>query len=102
MTIPPIRRRARLLLPSLVPPVLLAALASGCVATADGPIDRGGLARLLREKGIADAQVVIPYEPTEEMRQWVHKAVPNPQVPTDKRLQLLLSALLDPEKGLGI
>jgi len=100
MTNAPIRRPLGRL--PLVVPALVAALASGCVTTADGPIDRGSLARLLREKGIAGAQAVIPYEPTDEMRQWVHRAIPNPQVPTDKRLQLLLAALLDPQKGLGI
>ncbi len=99
---PPPRSALRSSAALLVPLALSAALAGGCVATADGPIDRGGVARLLREKGIADAQVVIPYEPTDEMRYWVHKAVPNPQVPVDKRLQLLLTALLDPQKGLGI
>lgn len=96
------RSTSRLL--TLAPLVLsaLGAALAGCVATADGPVDRGSLARLLREKGIAGAQVVIPYEPTDEMRRWVHQAIPNPQVPTDKRLQLLLNALLDPQKGLGI
>ncbi len=80
----------------------LAAATSGCLATADGPIDHGSLARLLRDKGLANAQVVIPYEPTEAMREWVHKAIPNTEVPREKRLQLLLTALLDPKKGLGI
>jgi len=79
----------------------LAALAVGCATVADGPIDRGSLSRLLRERGIRDAQVVIPYEPTDEMRAWLRRAIPNAQVPTEKRLQLLLGALLDP-KGLGI
>jgi Flp pilus assembly protein TadD len=101
MTNVPIPRRAHPL-PLPLALAAFAAMAGGCVATADSPIDRGSLARLLREKGIADAQVVIPYEPTEEMRQWVHQAIPNTQVPTDKRLQLLLGALLDPQKGLGI
>jgi len=104
MTNPPSSRRAPRLHPSvpLALSALLAALLGGCVATADGPVDRGSLARLLREKGVAGAEVVIPFEPTDEMRRWVHQAIPNPQVPTDKRLQLLLSALLDPQKGLGI
>jgi Flp pilus assembly protein TadD len=106
MTSAPARRNASLLnlplLAGLASLAGLALLAGGCLAPADGVIDRGGLARLLREKGLAGAQVVIPYELTDEMRTWVHKVVPHAEVPRDKRLQLLLDALLDPDKGLGI
>jgi len=106
MTYAPARRNASLLnrrlLAELAALAGLALLAGGCLAPADGLIDRGGLARLLREKGLAGAQVVIPYELTDEMRAWVHKVVPHAEVPRDKRLQLLLDALLDHDKGLGI
>jgi len=106
MTYAPARRNASLinrrLLAELAALAGLALLAGGCLAPADGVIDRGGLARLLREKGLAGAQVVIPYELTDEMRAWVHKVVPHAEVPRDKRLQLLLDALLDHDKGLGI
>ncbi len=103
----PVPRRAEpplrpLALAALLALGSLALLAGGCASVADGPIDRGSLERLLREKGIRQAPAVVPYELTDEMRAWVHKAIPNPDVPTDKRLQLLLTALLDPQKGMGI
>ena len=103
MTYAPARRNASLLSLRLLAGLAgLAIIAGGCLAPAEGVIDRGGLARLLREKGLAGAQVVIPYELTDEMRAWVHKVVPHAEVPRDKRLQLLLDALLDHDKGLGI
>lgn len=51
--------------------------------------------RELRARGLDPAEVVIPYEITDEMRNWAHLQVPE-GTPVEERLDLLLSGLLDP------
>jgi|HubBroStandDraft_3_1064219.scaffolds.fasta_scaffold29780_2 Flp pilus assembly protein TadD len=73
----------------------LAGAAVGCAGNgAHGPVSAHELARRLRSEGIDPASVVVPFELSGEMRAWVHRVVPN-SVPPDRRLDRLLSALLD-------
>lgn len=74
----------------------LLALGSGCVSSS-GTLSSAQVARELRSRGLDPAEVVIPYEMTDEMRQWVHQVVPE-ETPLDKRLEVLLSGLLEPER----
>src|SRR6202035_648868 len=73
----------------------------GCASTAEGPLDRAALAEVGRAQGRDPAAVVLPYEPTPEMKAWVHEMVPPAITKDDDRLQHLLAALLDP-KRLGL
>jgi len=73
----------------------------GCASTAEGPLDRAALAKVARAQGLDPAAVVLPYEPTPEMKAWVHEMVPPAITKDDDRLQHLLAALLDP-KRLGL
>lgn len=68
----------------------------GCATTGAG----GGIemARLLRDRGIDPAGVILPYQPTEEMRTWARAQMPKQNVPADEKLTRLLAALLDDEK----
>jgi len=92
-----VRRLARPL--ALLP---LAGLALGCAAAGfERPLDGAGIARLLEERGVRDAQVVLPWDVTDDMRAWAHRAVPESKQPVGDRLQLLLRALLDAD-GLGV
>jgi Flp pilus assembly protein TadD len=72
--------------------VTLAVLA-GC--TSAGPTTVSGVARELRQRGIDPAEVVVPFEVTDEMRAWVHARVPDPGSP-EQRLERLLAAIVDP------
>jgi Flp pilus assembly protein TadD len=67
---------------------------TGCASS--GPIVDDPV-RELRSRGLDPATVVIPYEITDEMRQWVHLQVPN-NTPIEQRLDLLLAGLLDPSR----
>lgn len=51
----------------------------------------------LRSRGLDPSTVVVPFEIDEEMRAWAHQQVP-PESPVEKRLDLLLAGLLDPER----
>jgi len=64
----------------------------GCASS--GPIVPDP-SRELRARGLDPATVVIPYQITDEMRQWVHLQVPE-GTPLEQRLDLLLAGLLDP------
>lgn len=72
------------------------ALGSGCVST-PGTNNPAQVARELRSHGLNPAEVVIPYELTDEMRRWVHQIVPD-ETALDKRLEVLLDGLLDSGK----
>jgi Flp pilus assembly protein TadD len=67
---------------------------TGCASS--GPIVPD-LNRELRARGLDPATVVIPYQITDEMRQWVHLQVPE-GTPIEQRLDLLLAGLLDPSR----
>jgi Flp pilus assembly protein TadD len=68
---------------------------AGC-ASSQGPIVLD-LDKELRSRGVDPATVVVPYQLTDEMRTWAHQQVPE-ETPAEERLQLLLTALLDPER----
>jgi Flp pilus assembly protein TadD len=80
--------------------LFLALFLAGCATSGLGSLDRSDLARTLKSRGIDPTNVVLPYELTPEMKEWVHRMVPEGPPPED-RLQLLLKALLDP-KGLNL
>lgn len=67
------------------------------MASAGGRLDSTQMARELRKRGLDPADVVIPYEITDEMREWAHRIVPR-GTDSEKRLEVLLSGLLDPGK----
>ena len=69
---------------------------SGCVSTS-GTLSTLQVDRELRSRGLDPAEIVVPYEMTDEMRQWVHEVVPD-QTPMDKRLEVLLNGLIDSNK----
>jgi Flp pilus assembly protein TadD len=77
--------------------VLLFLTLAGCTGAGLHSLDRSDLARLLRARGIEPATVVLPYELTPEMKEWVHQNVPE-GAPAEDRLRLLLNALLDPKR----
>lgn len=84
-------------------PALAVALCSllagglGCRTTAPAGVLNGPeLARALRSRGLDPAKVVVPFELNAEMRAWAHKVVPD-HTSVDKRLDLILAGLLDPE-----
>lgn len=78
-------------------PLLAALFAAGCASTSTGDLDAAQLARELRNRGLDPASVVIPYEMTDEMREWAHRLVPRDTDP-EKRLETLLAGLVDPNK----
>jgi len=77
--------------------ILLLLTLVGCAGAGLHSLDRSDLARLLRARGIEPATVVLPYELTPEMKEWVHQNVPEGP-PAEDRLRLLLNALLDPKR----
>jgi Flp pilus assembly protein TadD len=87
---------------------LLAALcAAGCLlggaacrTTSSRASEEFELRRELREHGLDPGAVTIPWQVTSEMRQWVHREVPD-NLAVEDRLQRLLSALLGKE-GLAL
>ncbi len=81
------------LLAALVP----AFVSLACAGAGLHSLDRADLAKLLRARGLDSATVVLPYELTPEMKEWVHANVPQAGPPED-RLKLLLKALLDPKR----
>jgi Flp pilus assembly protein TadD len=66
----------------------------GCASS--GPIVQD-LGRELRARGLDPAGVVNPFAITDEMRAWVHLQIPE-RTPLEERLDLLLTALLDPQR----
>jgi Flp pilus assembly protein TadD len=76
--------------------VLVVALA-GCASTLPVSGDRSKIAPTLTARGLDPDQVVVPYELNEEMQAWAHQLVPR-HTPFEKRLDLLVRGLLDPEK----
>jgi Flp pilus assembly protein TadD len=69
---------------------------SGCVSSS-GTLNSAQIQRELRSRGLDPAAIVIPYEISDDMRQWVHEVVPD-QTPMDKRLEVLLNGLVDSDK----
>jgi len=80
---------------ALLSGLLLSSL--GCASAGVHSLDRSDLSRLLHSRGLDSATVVLPYELTPEMKEWVHANVPQAGAP-EERLQLLLKALLDPKR----
>jgi Flp pilus assembly protein TadD len=77
--------------------LLPAVFCLACAGAGIHSLDRSDLAKLLRSRGLDSATVVLPYELTPEMKEWVHANVPRGAPPED-RLKLLLNALLDPKR----
>jgi Flp pilus assembly protein TadD len=69
---------------------------AGC-ATVSEQGDRSAIARTLHARGLDPAEVVIPYELDDEMKAWARQVVPE-GTPFDKRLGMLLMALLGPQQ----
>jgi Flp pilus assembly protein TadD len=88
-------RGVSLVLPASLAGALVVAAAGCAGGAAHGPAAAHELARRLRAEGIDPASIVVPFELTAEMRAWVHRVVPD-STPPDKRLDRLLSGLLDP------
>jgi Flp pilus assembly protein TadD len=76
---------------------VLGASAAGCLASTSGGLDAAQMERELRNRGLDPADVIIPYEITDEMRAWAHRVVPHDTDP-EKRLEVLLAGILDPDK----
>lgn len=72
-----------------------ALLGMGCASAGSGSGDE--VATELRERGLDPADVVIPYEITDEMRQWAAAKVPEVSEEED-RLERLLAVLVDPRE----
>ncbi len=66
----------------------------GCASSGPIVLDLG---RELRARGLDPASVVNPFAITDEMRAWVHSQIPE-TTPFEERLDLLLAALLDPQR----
>lgn len=78
-------------------PLLAALLAAGCASAGTGVLDSTQVVRELRNRGLDPGSVVIPYEMTDEMREWAHRLVPEDTY-SEKRLEVLLAGLVDPAK----
>lgn len=74
----------------------LVLLAAGCASTG-GTLDSAQIDRELRDRGLDPDSVVIPYQITDEMKEWAHRLVPH-ETESEKRLEVLLAGLLDPAK----
>jgi tetratricopeptide (TPR) repeat protein len=90
---------ARLAQPALL--ALLAVAAAGCAAFSPVHRQASELNRQLRDRGLDPAAIVIPWQLDPAMREWAHQHVAA-RVADDQRLTLLLAALLDKGKGLGL
>lgn len=78
--------------------VLLGALLGGsCASSGPGTLDHAQLDRELRERGLDPDTVVVPFEMTDEMREWVHKLVPK-EIAPEKRLDTLLAGIVNPDQ----
>lgn len=69
---------------------------AGCVSSS-GALSASQIERELRSRGLNPAEIVVPYQISDDMRQWVHQVVPD-QTPMDKRLEVLLNGLIDSDK----
>jgi Flp pilus assembly protein TadD len=88
-------RRAALL------PAVLALSLAGCASSGMDPLKGTEMERLLRQRGVDPATVVIPFLPTEEMKTWAHAQMPKGRINGDEKLHLLLQALIS-DKKLGL
>lgn len=79
--------------------IILGALA-GCATGAPDQGDRAHLAPTLRARGVDPETLVIPYELTDEMREWARRTVPR-NTDFERRLPLLVEGLLG-EEGLNL
>jgi Flp pilus assembly protein TadD len=78
--------------------LVLAAVAA-CAGGEDGLYTPAQLTRGLRAHGV-DSNVIVPFAIDDTMRAWLHQQVPR-AAPPDKRLDLLLAAIVSPQ-GLGL
>ena len=73
-------------------------LSAGCsTLSIDEPLDARSLARVLEERGVDPARVVVPYELTAEMEAWAEETVAGRSI-AEERLMALSHRLLDPEE----
>jgi Flp pilus assembly protein TadD len=71
-----------------------ALLCTACVSRGNMAVrDRERLLAQVRARGLDPEQIVLPFEPNDEMRRWVHEAVPKVGEPK-QRLEMLLRAIL--------
>lgn len=73
----------------------LAGTAGGCAARTAPHV--ATLAEVLTERGFDPAEIVVPYEISDDMKAWVHASVPE-YIPEKQKVQILLGQLLGPEK----
>ncbi|MBV8199744.1 MAG: hypothetical protein JOZ15_03880, partial [Acidobacteria bacterium] len=78
----------------------LAGGAAACRSASPRASEEVELRRELRARGLDPAAVIVPWQLSSEMRQWVHRQVPD-NLAAEDRLQRLLSALLGSE-GLAL
>jgi Flp pilus assembly protein TadD len=96
--------------PRLVLPATRRALCSGALAVCllvsachpqpPGVLTGPQLTRALHARSLDPATLVVPYELNAAMQQWAHRVVPR-NTPVEKRLDLLLAAVLAPD-GLAL
>lgn len=84
--------------PALLALALLGAGLAGCATTGAGRDRMQETERAIRDRGLDPERVVVPYQLSEEMRDWVHSEVSNIGSP-EKRLRSLLVALFAREEG---
>jgi Flp pilus assembly protein TadD len=80
------------MVPALLVPL---ALLNGCAS--HGPVGSPELVGTLRSRGLDPANIVIPFEITDEMRAWAHAQVPD-TTPSVERLDRLLAVMVDPSR----
>jgi Flp pilus assembly protein TadD len=99
----PLRRGGFAALPALAALAVLPAVLAlaGCAIGSMDPTAGPEMARLLRDRGLDPATVVVPYVPTEEMKTWAHAQIPKHRLNADEKLHLLLDGLVN-EKKLGL
>jgi Flp pilus assembly protein TadD len=78
--------------------LLAAATLTGCAANVELS-DEEQLRRALRARGLDPDRIIVPFEISDEMRQWVRESVPLSPDPAD-RLRRLRDALFDKEMQL--
>jgi len=74
---------------------------AGCTSTLMNPTAGTEMSRLMRQRGIDPASVVVPFVPTDEMKAWAHAQIPKHHLSQDEKLHLLLDGLVN-EKKLGL
>jgi len=95
------RHLARHLAAPLLVAGILSALAggfAGCASAGLGPLGADELRHEIRERGIDPATILLPFEPTAEMRAWARAQLPKRQLSDDEKLHVLLASLVGADR----